>query len=156
MEEHGLKLMFNCITHDKYYTKKNLNGLSNKEMHNACIRLRNVRKLNEKEKNKTIFKELKLKLSGYKKVFDTCKIDYQYGNNKMKNRVQLQLIDEKWLVCYYDNSDYYDLPEKEQRNKLIDDLNSFGFNFSYDTIGFDKLCSLYYGEERYSWNQSDI
>lgn len=155
MEDHGLNLSFNCITHDKYYTKKNLDGMSDKEMHHACIRLRNVRKINEKEKNKTFLKELILKICGYKKVFDTCKIDYQYGNEKMKSRVQLQLIDDKWLVCYYDNPEYYDIEEKEQRNKLIDDLNSYGFSISYDTIGFDKLRSLYYKEEKYSWNQSD-
>ena len=155
MENHGLTLMFNCITHDKYYTKTNLDGMTDKEMHHACIRIRNVRKPNEKEKNKTIFKEIKYKILGYKKVFDTTKIDYQYGNDKMESRVQLQLIDDKWLVCFYDNPRYYDLPEKEQRNKLIDDLNSYGFNFTYDTIGFDKLSSLYYKEERYSWNQSD-
>ena len=63
-------------------------------------------------------------------------------------------IEDIGLVVYYDNSNYYDLPFDEQRNKLIDDLNSFGFEFNYDTLGLDKLRTLYYKKEMFSKNQN--
>ena len=36
----GLSKIFSVITHDIYYTKNNLDGMSEYEMKNACIRLR--------------------------------------------------------------------------------------------------------------------
>lgn len=55
---------------------------------------------------------------------------------------------------YYDNSGYCDLTFKEQRNKLIDGLNSYGFNFNYTDLGLDKHRTSYYQEKKYSQNQS--
>lgn len=42
----------------------------------------------------------------------------------------------------------------EQRNKLIDELNNYGFDFTYDILGIDKLRTLYYKKEMYSNNQN--
>ena len=36
---------------------------------------------------------------------------------------------------------------------LIDDLNSYGFHIHYDSLGLDKLRTLYYGKEMFSKNQ---
>lgn len=72
----------------------------------------------------------------------------------MNSKVQLQEIDDIGLLVYYDNSIYYDLPLDEQRNKLIDELNSYGFDFSYDILGLDKLRTLYYKKEMFSKNQN--
>lgn len=155
LEKNGLKMMFSCVTHDKYYTKTCLDNLSEAEMKNACIRIRNTYKMNEKEKKKNILKEIKLLLTGYRKIFDTKKMDYQFGNDFMKSRIQLQLIDDIGLVCYYDNPDLYIYPFDKQRRMLIDELNSYGFNFKYDDLGLDKLRTLYYKQEMYSMNQSD-
>jgi len=41
-----------------------------------------------------------------------------------------------------------------QRKKLIDELNSYGFDFDYSILGLDKLRTLYYGKEMYSNNQN--
>jgi DNA polymerase sigma len=90
----------------------------------------------------------------WKKVFDTKKIDYQYVIGNMKSRIQLQEIDNIGLVLYYDNPDYYDLEVDEQRNKLIDELNSYGFSFGYNDLGIDKLRTLYEGKFCFSKNQN--
>lgn len=59
-----------------------------------------------------------------------------------------------WLLVYYDNKDYYKYDLETQRKKLIDDLNSYGFDYDYDVLGLDKLRTLYYGKEMYSDNQN--
>ena len=40
------------------------------------------------------------------------------------------------------------------KEKLIDELNSYGFNFNCDELGIDKLRSLYYKKECKSKNQN--
>ncbi len=37
-----------------------------------------------------------------------------------------------------------------QRNKLIDELNLYGFNIKYDDLGLDKLRTLYYKKDMFS------
>ncbi len=173
---------FNCKTHDIYWTNKDLNGLTENEMKNSCIRLRItegiggvdfsgisrisyrfqnvnnfiVKKDNQKELTyeevKNYIKEIEDK--GYVKVFDTSKIDYQYSIGDMKSRIQLQDIEDIGLLLYYDNPDYYKLSLDEQRKALIDELNSYGFEFDYETLGLDKLRTLYYKKECYSKNQN--
>ncbi len=182
LEKNNAINRFNCKTHDIYWTNKDLNGLSENEMKNACIRLRItegfggidfsgtsrvsyrfqnvdnfiVKTDNQKELTyeevENYIKEIENK--GYLKVFDTSKKDYQYSIGNMKSRIQLQDIENVGLLVYYDNPDYYELPLKEQRNKLIDELNSYGFNFDYNDLGLDKLRTLYYGKEMFSENQN--
>lgn len=182
LEKNNAINRFNCKTHDIYWTNKDLNGLSESEMKNSCIRLRMteglggldfsgasrisyrfqnannfiVKKDNQKEitheEVENYVKEIEMK--GYKKVFDTTKTDYQYSIGNMKSRIQLQEIENIGLLLYYDNPDYYELPLKEQRIKLIDELNSYGFHFKYNDLGLDKLRTLYYGKEMFSENQN--
>ena len=182
LEKNNAINRFNCKTHDIYWTNKNLNGLSENEMKKSCIRLRMTKgfsgvdfsgtsricyrfqntnnfiakKDNQKELTyeevENYMKEIEMK--GYKKVFDTTKTDYQYSIGDMKSRIQLQEIENIGLLLYYDNPDYYELPLKEQRMKLIDELNSYGFHFKYSDLGLDKLRTLYYGKEMFSENQN--
>ena len=165
LKSNGLVNDFNCITHDIYYTNGKLDGLTENEMKQRCIRLRRTN--NDKSykiqnnliDKKDIIRNIKLyewKLSkrGYKKIFDTTKKDHHYYKDGMHSKVQLQEIDGVGLLVYFDNKDYYDLPFDEQRRKLIDELNSYGFNFSYDTLGLDKLRTLYYKKEMFSLNQN--
>ena len=182
LNKSGAVNRFNCRTHDIYWTNKSLNNMSENEMKNSCIRLRitegfggsdfggksnksyrfqnvdnfvvtknNQKELSLNEVNENI---LKIESTGYKKVFDTKKVDYQYSIGNMKSRIQLQDISDVGLLLYYDNPDYYKLPLDEQRNKLIDELNSYGFDFNYDTLGLDKLRTLYYKKEMFSKNQN--
>ena len=154
--KNGLILDFSCITHDIYYTDKNLDGLTENQMKNSCIRLRACDGINKEitDKTKLDNNEKSLIENGYKKVFDTIKIDFQYCNKSMKSKVQLQDIKDIGLLVYYDNPDYYELPLKEQREKLIDELNSYGFDFKYSDLGLDKLRTLYYQKEMFSENQN--
>lgn len=92
--------------------------------------------------------------SEFKKIFDTKKTDYQYSIGDMKSRIQLQEIENIGLLLYYDNPDLYELLLKEQRIKLIDELNTYGFSFKYNDLGLDKLRTLYYKKEMYSENQN--
>ena len=72
----------------------------------------------------------------------------------MTSKVQLQQIENIGLLIYFDNKDYYEFDFETQRKKLIDELNLYGFNFDYNTLGIDKLRTLYYGKEMYSKNQN--
>lgn len=152
----GLSLLFSCVTRDVYLTKENLNGMTENQMKNACKRFRYVSAINQKmKKDKGLIKEQKKLLKqGYKIVFDTIKFDFQYGNDKMKSRVQLQSIKDVGLLVYYDNPVYYNSPLKEQRKLLLEELNSYGFTFKTTDLGMDKLRTLYYQKEMFSENQN--
>lgn len=152
----GLRLDFSSITHDLYYTKEDLNGLTENQMKNACIRIRYCDGINQepKEKKQLIEKEKELISEGYTKVFDTLKIDFQYCNDKMKSKVQIQDIKDIGVLVYYDNPDYYKYPLNEQRRLLLDELNLYGFCFKQTDLGLDKLRTLYYKQEMYSVNQN--
>ena len=167
LEEQGLKKVYEVTTHDIYYTDKDLNGFTEREMKNACIRLRScndsnyviqndLSDLNIKEvsKEELSFFEEKLSKLDYKKVFDTVKKDYHYIKDGMNSKIQLQEIDDIGLVVYYDNKAYYGYDENIQRQKLIEELNTYGFNVNNDSLDIDKLRTLYYGKETYSLNQN--
>ena len=154
--KNGLKLDFCCITHDIYYSKNNLDGLTENQMKKSCIRLRFCDGINQKERSKSelLKKEQELINDGYVKVFDTIKFDFQYCHSSMKSRVQLQNIKDIGLLVYYDNPDYYNEPLDEQRKLLFNELNSYEFNFKETDLGLDKLRTLYYQKEMFSQNQN--
>ena len=154
--KNGLRLDFCCITHDIYYSKNNLDGLTENQMKKSCIRLRFCDGINQKERSKSelLKRERELINDGYVKVFDTIKFDFQYCHSSMKSRVQLQNIKDVGLLVYYDNPDYYNEPLDEQRKLLFNELNSYGFDFKETDLGLDKLRTLYYKKEMFSKNQN--
>lgn len=171
LKKNGLKCIFECATHDIYFTSNdfsNIDNMSEKQIKESCIRIRQVNdgnfevqnnlidklKIKSIKSNKYLEFENKLKKYGYRKVFDTLKFDYQWFKDDMTARVQLQEIKDIGLLVYLDNEAYYELAFEEQRKKLIDELNSYGFSFKYDDLGLDKLRTLYYREEKYSNNQN--
>lgn len=168
LKSNGLINDFKVITHDIYYTNKNLDGLLENEMKCACIRLRSCNGENYSVQNNLINDlkvsrvsesdledfESKLEKYGYKKVFDTIKQDFHYWKDGMNSKIQLQEIKDIGLLVYYDNKDYYEYDLDSQRKMLIDELNLYGFNISYDVLGLDKLRTLYYSKEMYSKNQN--
>ena len=168
LRNNGFNRIFETKIHDLYYTNQNLDGLTENEMKTACIRIRGFGNEPYKVQNKLLGEvttqrvfqdelqefESELAKYGYKRVFDTFKDDYHYTKPGMTNRIQLQQIKDIGLLVYYDNSDYYEYDLETQRRKLIDDLNSFGFNFDYNVLGVDKLRTLYYHKEMYSKNQN--
>ena len=151
--KHGLKLLFCCRTHDVYYSNKDLNGLTENEMKISCVRLRFDDK-NSKDQYDLQKKEQELIANGYQKVFDTVKFDMQYGCDSMKSRIQLQNIHKVGLLVYYDNPNYYGKPLDEQRQLLLNELNTYGFHFKETDLGLDKLRTLYYKKEMFSKNQN--
>ena len=118
---------------------------------NFIVNKDNQKELTLEEVNEYI---KKIENNGYVKAFDTSKVDYQYSIGDMKSRIQLQDIENVGLLIYYNNPDYYELPLDNQRNALINELNSYGFDFDYNTLGLDKLRTLYYKKEIYSKNQN--
>ena len=168
LKDHGLLNIKNVVTHDIYYTNKDLNNMSENEMKSTCIRLRSCdnkdyevqNNLLDDIKNKTVKKiflklfESKLSKCGYKKVIDTIKCDHHYSMDGMNSVIQLQEINDIGVLVYYDNKDYYEYDLDTQRKKLIDDLNTYGFKFKYDDLGLDKLRTLYYKKDMFSKNQN--
>ena len=148
LKKNGLMQVFKCKTHDIYYTKeKSFDGLSENQIKNSCIRIRNPKKIDK-------IKEEQLINEGYFKVFDTVKKDYHYKTETMKSIVQLQVVKKIGLVVYYDNPDYYTMPAELQWKSLVDELNSYGFNLRHDEQGIDKLRTFLLGYDCYSYNQN--
>ncbi len=171
LNNNGLKCVFECKTHDMYFTNNdfsNIDSMTEKQIKKMCIRVRQVNdgnlevqnnlidelKINKVKSNEYLKIENILKKYGYRKVFDTLKVDHHWFKDGMTTRVQLQEIENIGLLVYLDNKEYYELPFEEQRKKLIDELNSYGFSFKYDDLGLDKLRTLYYRKEKYSNNQN--
>lgn len=160
---------FNVETHDLYYIKNDIDisSLSEQDIKSLCIRLRECNKYIYSIQNNLISSldlkqvsneelskfENMIEKYGYYQVFNTTKKDHHYSRSNLRSKIQLQEIENVGLLLYYDNPNYYDLNEDTQRKKLIDDLNTFGFDFSYETLGVDKLRSLYHGKIMYSLNQ---
>jgi len=169
LKKNGFDNDFNVKTHDIYYTNKKLDSLNENEIKNACIRLRSCNDgpykvqnnllqelgINEVSLDSLIEFEKRLLECGYKKIFDTLKFDHHYYRDGMNSKIQLQDIEDIGLLVYYDNSLYYEMPLNEQRKKLIDELKSYGFDeINYNTLGLDKLRTLYYKKECFSQNQN--
>ena len=171
LRKNGLKCVFECVTHDLYYTNNdfsNIDNMTEKELKDVCIRVRKVNDGDYEIQNKILkeYKRKKIKSSkinklekefkqyGYRKVFDTIKYDHQWYKEGMTTRVQLQETKDIGLLVFLDNKAYYEFDLENQRRKLIDELNSYGFNFNYDTLGLDKLRTLYYRKECFSKNQN--
>ena len=166
-----LNVFFECVTHDLYYTNNdfsNIDNMTEKELKDVCIRVRKVNDGDYEIQNKILkeYKRKKIKSSkinklekelkkyGYRKVFDTIKYDHHWYKEGMNTRVQLQETKDIGLLVFLDNKAYYELDLETQRRKIIDELNSYGFNFNYDTLGLDKLRTLYYHKEMFSNNQN--
>ena len=177
LRDNGATNLRNLETIDYYWTNKELCDMTENEMKNACIRFRMCKGIKTKEmpscrfQNYQIFRndrenefessiyelpqiEAEFYKNGYERILETKKYDYQYRFPGMKSTIQLQNIENVGLLVYYDNPDYYDLPVGIQRQKLIEELNSYGFEISIEQLGLDKLRTLYLNREMYSENQN--
>lgn len=141
------------ITHDIYYSKlTSFDGMTEQQIKDSCKRVRicHQKGTPEVQHVEELKQEAELRSQGYRKVFDTTKVDYQYTRRDKKSRIQLQEIEGFGLVLYYANPDYACYEEKEQRIVLIQELNMFGFEFDIHQPNFDKLRSLYNRKRCYS------
>ena len=185
IEKSGGVNVFNCETHDLYWTNKSyeeLEKMTENEIKMSCVRFRMTSgfggtcfsgdfglkmsfqnfKIYDKSKEDNFsctmdeFKKLqeKMESKGWNLIFDTFKVDYQYRIGDMKSAIQLQEIDNIGLVLYYDNPEYYEMNEQNQREMLLKELNDYGFNFDKDELGIDKLRTLLTGTSQFSLNQN--
>lgn len=166
-------------TREKY---DDLLKMTENQIKNSCVRIRNVNVFSESSfyknndkysiQNYKIFKNQtcndlnnldigsvksftqELEENGWYLILETFKRDYHFKFSGMKSCLQLQEIDGIGLVLYYDNPDFIDMPLELQRKSLIDELNSYGFNFSYDELGIDKLKTLLTGSTSVSKYQN--
>ncbi len=165
--DNGYEEYFKTQTHDIYYSKVSMEGLTERQMKENCIRLRhsgkffyfeNMHLLNEKYDRKVhiTFKDLRDYLNelydnGFDVVFDTYKTDWVY--TKGSKGCQLQDIKDIGLLNYHFDQDITDLPSDEQFNILKNNLLEMGFELEYE-YGIDKLSSLYYGKLVFSKDQN--
>ena len=185
MEKAGGTNVFNCETHDMYWTNKSFDELSvmtENQIKKSCVRLRMVNGFGgtcfsgdfsmgisidnfkiydsaEDDRFKVTMEDFKtiqeeMEANGWYLVFDTFKVDYQYKIGDMQSCIQFQEIDRIGLLLYYDNPEYYDFKPERQRDALLDELNSYGFNFDKKEQGIDKLRTLLFGHTCYSDNQN--
>lgn len=154
---------FKTQTHDIYYSKVNMNGLSEVEMKSSCIRLRhsgkffyfeNLNYLNNEYERKVhvTFETLRNYLNelhdnGFKIVFDTYKTDWVYY--KGRKGCQLQDIKDIGLLNYVYDQDLAGKTKDEQFSILKKSLTDMGFKLEHE-LGIDKLSSLHYGELKFS------
>lgn len=174
LKQNNFENIFDVEIYDLYYTNTSVENLTENEFKNSCIRLRNVNLTDEEKKdnfkiqnkilknirsekiNKKDLEKFEEKINsfGFNKILEASRKDHHYKNDEIPGTIQLQEVDGIGLLVYYDNKNYYHLDETEQRKKLIDELNSYGFNFKEDELGLDKLRTLYYKQEMYSKNQN--
>ena len=78
---------------------------------------------------------------GYKKIYTDEKTDWVYKKtDEEKMYFQIQDIKDDCLMIAYDNENYYDLDRKEQRKKLIEDVEKYGIEIiDIDNIDRFKL-----------------
>ena len=143
----GFEEFHKVITITSYYKLKNDNDMNHNTLKSRCKRLRYVEPLSKfKNKNQSYKQcitkynvkkckkdEEKLLNNGYEKIYTDEKIDYVYKNkNDDEMYFQIQDIKDDCLIIAYDNKKYYDLPEDEQKKKLINDVRKYGIEIIED------------------------
>lgn len=143
----GFEEFHKIITITSYYKLKNDNDMNHNTLKSRCKRLRYVEPLSKfKNKNQSYKQcitkynvkkckkdEEKLLNDGYEKIYTDEKIDYVYKNkNDDEMYFQIQDIKDDCLIIAYDNKKYYDLPEDEQKKKLINDVRKYGIEIIED------------------------
>lgn len=143
----GFEEFHKVITITSYYKLKNDNDMNHNTLKSRCKRLRYVEPLSKfKNKNQSYKQcitkynvkkckkdEEKLLNDGYEKIYTDEKIDYVYKNkNDDEMYFQIQDIKDDCLIIAYDNKKYYDLPEDEQKEKLINDVRKYGIEIIED------------------------
>ena len=81
LKDNGLINDFNVTTHDLYYTNKQLDGLSEKEMKNSCIRLRSCNNEDYQVHNE-LLNELNINIVKKEELKDYEKNLLKYGYKK--------------------------------------------------------------------------
>lgn len=138
---------YKVLTITSYYKLKEDNDLNHKTLKSRCKRLRYVEPLVKFENDyqdyrdwiknynyeECVEEENALLETGYEKIYTDEKTDYVYKNKIEKDMYfQIQDVIGDCLIIAYDNKNYYEIDEEEQRKKLIQDIKKYGIEILDD------------------------
>ena len=151
----SFQIFYKVLTITNYYLPINESMENHSTLKERCKRLRYVEPMtkfkNEWQdyeqwiKNYNIQEckkeENEILKQGYKKIYTDEKTDWVYKKtDEEKMYFQIQDIKDDCLMIAYDNENYYDLDRKEQRKKLIEDVEKYGIEIiDIDNIDRFKL-----------------
>jgi hypothetical protein len=151
----SFQIFYKVLTITSYYLPINESMENHSTLKERCKRLRYVEPMTkfknewqdyEKWIKKYSIQECKkeedeILKQGYKKIYTDEKTDWVYKKtDEEKMYFQIQDIKDDCLMIAYDNENYYNLDRKEQRKKLIEDVEKYGIEIiDIDNIDRFKL-----------------
>ena len=151
----GFQIFYKVLTITNYYLPINESMENHSTLKERCKRLRYVEPMTKFKNEWQDYEQWIKKYSiqeckkeeneilkqGYKKIYTDEKTDWVYKKtDEEKMYFQIQDIKDDCLMIAYDNENYYDLDRKEQRKKLIEDVEKYGIEIiDIDNIDRFKL-----------------
>ena len=149
----SFQIFYKVLTITSYYLPINESMENHRTLKERCKRLRYVEPMTKFKNEWQDYEQWIKKYSiqeckkeeneilkqGYKKIYTDEKTDWVYKKtDEEKMYFQIQDIKDDCLMIAYDNENYYDLDRKEQRKKLIEDVEKFGIEI-IDTDNIDRF-----------------
>ena len=151
----GFEIFYKILTITNYYLPINESMENHRTLKERCKRLRYVEPMTKFKNEWQDYEQWIKKYSiqeckkeeneilkqGYKKIYTDEKTDWVYKKtDEEKMYFQIQDIKADCLMIAYDNENYYELDRKEQRKKLIKDVEKYGIEIiDIDNIDRFKL-----------------
>lgn len=151
----SFQIFYKVLTITSYYLPINESMENHRTLKERCKRLRYVEPMTKFKNEWQDYEQWIKKYSiqeckkeedeilkqGYKKIYTDEKTDWVYKKtDEEKMYFQIQDIKDDCLMIAYDNENYYDLDRKEQRKKLIEDVEKYGIEIiDIDNIDRFKL-----------------
>ena len=151
----SFQIFYKVLTITNYYLPINESMENHSTLKERCKRLRYVEPMTKFKNEWQDYEQWIKKYSiqeckkeeneilkqGYKKIYTDEKTDWVYKKtDEEKMYFQIQDIKDDCLMIAYDNENYYDLDRKEQRKKLIEDVEKYGIEIiDIDNIDRFKL-----------------
>ena len=149
----SFQIFYKVLTITSYYLPINESMENHRILKERCKRLRYVEPMTKFKNEWQDYEQWIKKYSiqeckkeedeilkqGYKKIYTDEKTDWVYKKtDEEKMYFQIQDIKDDCLMIAYDNEKYYDLDRKEQRKKLIEDVEKYGIEI-IDTDNIDRF-----------------
>ena len=151
----SFQIFYKVLTITSYYLPINESVENHRTLKERCKRLRYVEPMTKFKNEWQDYEQWIKKYSiqeckkeeneilkqGNKKIYTDEKTDWVYKKtDEEKMYFQIQDIKDDCLMIAYDNENYYDLDRKEQRKKLIEDVEKYGIEIiDIDNIDRFKL-----------------
>lgn len=149
----GFEIFYKILTITNYYLPINESMENHRTLKERCKRLRYVEPMTKFKNEWQDYEQWIKKYSiqeckkeedeileqGYRKIYTDEKTDWVYKKtDEEKMYFQIQDIKADCLMIAYDNENYYELDRKEQRKKLIEDVEKYGIEI-IDTNNIDRF-----------------